>query len=204
MQFEGTVSSWNDERGFGFITARQGGQEIFFHIKAFQGRGARPLAGQPVLFDIELGPQGKKRASRVEPVRQRSVRPTSARASAAQWGTATLFALPAFLVLTTAIAVLWGLPRWVLIGYASLIPITFFAYSHDKAQAQSGGRRVSESTLHALAVLGGWPGGLLAQQLLRHKSVKREFRQVFWTVTVINVLTLIALCSPWGQQLLQL
>jgi len=203
MKLEGTVSSWNDERGFGFITARQGGQEIFFHIKAFQGRGARPLAGQPVLFDVELGPQGKKRASRVEPVRQRSVRHASASASTAQWGTATLFALPAFLVLATAIAVLWGFPRWILICYAALIPITFFAYAHDKAQAQSGGQRVSESTLHVLAVLGGWPGGLFAQQVLRHKSVKREFRQTFWTATVVNLLALIALCSPWGRQLLQ-
>ena len=35
MQFTGTLQSWNDDRGFGFIEATQGGQEIFVHIKAF-------------------------------------------------------------------------------------------------------------------------------------------------------------------------
>ena len=35
MQFTGTLKSWNDDRGFGFIEATHGGQEIFGHIKAF-------------------------------------------------------------------------------------------------------------------------------------------------------------------------
>ena len=41
MQFSGTLKSWNDDRGFGFIEATQGGQggqggqEIFVHVKAF-------------------------------------------------------------------------------------------------------------------------------------------------------------------------
>ncbi len=32
--------SWNDDRGFGFIEADQGGQEVFVHIKAARSRGA--------------------------------------------------------------------------------------------------------------------------------------------------------------------
>ena len=35
MPFTGTLKSWNDDRGFGFIAPAQGGQEIFVHIKAF-------------------------------------------------------------------------------------------------------------------------------------------------------------------------
>jgi hypothetical protein len=35
MRFEGSVKSWNDERGFGFIEPLQGGQEIFLPITAF-------------------------------------------------------------------------------------------------------------------------------------------------------------------------
>ncbi len=202
MQFEGTVTSWNDERGFGFISARQGGQEIFFHIKAFKSRGTRPTTGQAVRFEIELGPQGKKRAARVEPVRQHSARPMTVNASAAQWGTATLFALPAFLVLATAIAVVWGIPRWILVAYAVLIPITYLFYSHDKQQARSSGQRVPESTLQLLSLLGGWPGALVAQQVLRHKSVKQEIRQAFWTVATLNVIALVGLCSPLSRDLL--
>ena len=35
MQSTGTLKSWNDDRGFGFIEPTHGGQEIFVHIKAF-------------------------------------------------------------------------------------------------------------------------------------------------------------------------
>ena len=42
-------------------------------------------------------------------------------------------------------------------------------------------------TLHGLSLIGGWPGALIAQQVLRHKSRKEEFRFVFWLTVVINV-----------------
>jgi uncharacterized membrane protein YsdA (DUF1294 family) len=47
-----------------------------------------------------------------------------------------------------------------------------------------------------LALAGGWPGALLAQQVLRHKSTKREFRQVFWATVLLNVVGFIVLASP--------
>ncbi len=52
--------------------------------------------------------------------------------------------------------------------------------------------------MHTLALAGGWPGALLAQQWLRHKSAKQEFRAVFWATVVLNVAGLVLLCSPWG------
>ena len=58
MRFDGVIKTWNDERGFGFIEASQGGQEIFVHIKAFSARATRPQVGNRVSFEIELGPQG--------------------------------------------------------------------------------------------------------------------------------------------------
>lgn len=45
----------------------------------------------------------------------------------------------------------------------------------------------------------GWPGALLAQQFLRHKSTKAEFRSVFWTTVVLNVAGFAVLCSPVGR-----
>jgi len=50
--------------------------------------------------------------------------------------------------------------------------------------------------LHLLSLAGGWPGALLAQQLLRHKSAKAEFRQVFWATVVINIVIFLLLCTP--------
>ena len=65
MRFEGTLSKWNDDRGFGFITPTQGGQEIFVHISAFPKDGRRPTVGEKLSFEIETGPRGGMRARKL-------------------------------------------------------------------------------------------------------------------------------------------
>jgi uncharacterized membrane protein YsdA (DUF1294 family) len=57
---------------------------------------------------------------------------------------------------------------------------------------------VSESTLHTLSLVGGWPGALVAQQVLRHKSNKATFRTAFWGTVVANVAGFVFIHSPWG------
>jgi len=61
--------------------------------------------------------------------------------------------------------------------------------------------QVGPSRSRLLALAGGWPGALLAQQLLRHKSTKVEFRKVFWGTVIINVAGFALWCSPFGQPL---
>lgn len=76
MRIEGTLSKWNDERGFGFITPAQGGQEIFVHVSAFPKDGRRPTIGERLSFEIETDSHGKKRAKHlVCPERRTVVRP---------------------------------------------------------------------------------------------------------------------------------
>ena len=204
MRFEGTLKTWHDDRGFGFIEPAQGGQEIFVHIKAFDLRGARPQEQQRVSFEVELGPQGKKRAKNVALVRKAATRQQPRRDSPAQWGTATLFAIPAFVLLALVVGLLWRVPPMLLLVYGVASVITFAAYAGDKSAAQRGARRTPESTLHLLALLGGWPGALLAQQLLRHKSSKAEFRATFWGTVILNVAGFVWLCSPYGRPLFAL
>lgn len=200
MRFEGTIKSWNDDRGFGFIEPAQGGQEIFVHIKAFRGLRERPQAAQRVTFQVEIGPQGKKRALNVELAgARRSVPRKTRREGVAQWGTASLFAIPVFLVVLSLGYALGHPPRWLLLVYPCASLATFMAYAIDKSAAQRGVRRISEQTLHGLALVGGWPGALLAQQMLRHKSVKAEFRSVFWGTVVLNIVGFVMLASPYGQ-----
>jgi cold shock CspA family protein len=62
MRIEGTLSKWNDDRGFGFIMPAQGGQEIFVHISTFPKDGIRPKLGEKLTFEIETDNTGKKRA----------------------------------------------------------------------------------------------------------------------------------------------
>jgi len=66
MRFDGTLKSWNAERGFGFITPRTGGQDIFIHISAFPRDGRAPREGEVLTFEVESTPEGKKRATRVQ------------------------------------------------------------------------------------------------------------------------------------------
>ena len=62
---------------------------------------------------------------------------------------------------------------------AAINLLTFVTYAMDKSAAQSGRWRTSEKHLHLLSLAGGWPGAWCAQQWLRHKSSKQEFRAVY-------------------------
>ena len=106
MRFEGTIKSWNDKRGYGFIASIQGGEPVFVHVKALACHAGRPQIDQRVWFEMALGPHGKKRARNVEPVR--IVRPSAQRRkeSPARQGTATLLTILGFLLLYLAAAML--------------------------------------------------------------------------------------------------
>ncbi len=199
MRFEGTLKIWNDERGFGFLKPSQGGEDIFVHAKGFRAQVGRPQVGQVMSVEVELGPQGKKRAKNVEPIRPRRTAKPRPKKSPAQWGTATLLAIPVFLVLYLVVGVVWKPPLAIAVVYAGASLITFFAYAVDKSAARQNTWRTPESTLHFLALAGGWPGALLAQQFLRHKSAKAEFRSVFWGTAAVNVAAFVILCSPVGR-----
>lgn len=62
MRIEGSLTKWNDDRGFGFIAPTAGGSEIFVHISAFPKDGKRPTLGEYLSFEIEIDKEGKKRA----------------------------------------------------------------------------------------------------------------------------------------------
>ncbi|MHB1135993.1 MAG: DUF1294 domain-containing protein [Coriobacteriia bacterium] len=78
----------------------------------------------------------------------------------------------------------------VVVLYACASVVAFIAYGADKRAARRSMRRVPESTLHLLALLGGWPGALAAQRFFRHKTRKQPFRTVFWLTVVVNCLAL--------------
>ena len=190
------IKSWNDERGFGFIEPTLGGEEIFVHITAFSMRAGRPQVSQRVLYDVEPGRQGKLRARNVELSRtERPIVKSRARSHEAQpRGIGTLVFIPAFMLVYVVAFFIWEPPMWFALIYLAASAITYLVYASDKSRAQSGAWRTQEVNLHILSLAGGWPGALLAQQLLRHKSVKRQFRLVFWATVVMNVAAFVVVC----------
>ena len=105
--------------------------------------------------------------------------------SALSWTVLGAFAA-AFLVAYFAA----DLPLWIPVLYLVMSVGGFAAYGVDKSAAKAGRQRVSEQTLLALGVLGGWPGALTAQQVFRHKTRKRSFRRAFWFTVLINIAAL--------------
>ena len=105
--------------------------------------------------------------------------------------------LAAFFLFIVAICGFWGrVPFWVLGLYFSMSLTTYVLYAFDKSAAQKGSWRTSESTLHLFSLFCGWPGALVAQQRLRHKSKKVNFRGVFWGTVALNFCAFLLLTIP--------
>jgi cold shock CspA family protein len=89
MPFSGTLRSWNDARGFGFIAPTDGGREILVHASAFPADGSHPTVGETLIFEVGRGKGGKRQAIQVRrktlslpsvPAASRSAKPARSRA----------------------------------------------------------------------------------------------------------------------------
>lgn len=87
--------------------------------------------------------------------------------------------------------------------YATASLLAYVAYAMDKSAARRGAWRTKESTLHLLALAGGWPGALIAQRRFRHKSRKQSFQNVFRVSAFLNCCALAFMLTPAGGELLQ-
>ncbi|MGE4544136.1 MAG: DUF1294 domain-containing protein [Pedobacter sp.] len=195
MRKRGTIASWNKDKGFGFILPASGGKQIFVHIKDFSNRYRQPEIGQKVNYSESIDKKGRQCAINATRAEERSVRYENK--SSAKFP----FALAILFMGTVAATVLSGkLPIHILIIYISLSILTYIAYALDKSASKKGKWRIQESTLHKFSLAGGWPGALVAQQNLRHKTKKESFRFIFWVTVVLNLFGFIWLLSPTGSK----
>ena len=198
MRINGRLTTWNDEKGYGFITPSAGGKRVFVHINAFANRGRRPEINQTVTFNVSCDPQGRPRAVHATLAGDRLA--PSKRGSKSRL---PFIAAACFLVLVGVSALTSRFPPLVFGFYIAASLVTFIAYAADKSAARKGRWRTPEKTLHILSLAGGWPGALVAQQVLRHKSRKQSFRAVFLVTAVLNCGVFVWLLSPPGAAALQ-
>ena len=197
MKRKGKITFWNDAKGYGFISPITEEQRVFVHIKAFGKSYRRPVVGDVVTYSTATDQRGRPNAENVsiagvkrpqKPVRSSNFFPFTMAAG--------------FLLIVVISVLLSAVPMPVLPLYLIVSVATFIAYLLDKSAAKRGAWRTSEGTLHLLALAGGWPGALVAQSLLRHKSKKQSFRGVFWVTVVFNCAVFAWLLTPSGDAFL--
>ncbi len=216
MEQRGTLKSWNDQKGFGFIRPEQGGEDVFAHISAVHGE-RRPLVGDRVLYVSGRDPQGRLRAehlrldapltldqpairqrpgSQRKPAEQQARPRATARAAgkpARQLVAGNIQQLPLKLVLFGLLCLLPLAGSLLRLGavlpltiYAVASLLTFVLYWRDKHSALKDRWRTPETTLHFFELAGGWPGALVAQQVFRHKTRKLSYQLAFWLIVMLH------------------
>lgn len=181
--YRGEVVHWNDKKGYGFIHTSADKPNTFFHISSFAYHHRRPEKGQQISF---LLPDGASAASRVvllghesalftaEAYDQHTNKPYLAEA-----GVYAMLDILFFTVLAT-------ISTPICLASIIISILTFMLYSLDKHASIKRLQRVPEGSLHIAALLGGWPGALLARPLLRHKTSKKRFIVFFWMSIFVN------------------
>jgi uncharacterized membrane protein YsdA (DUF1294 family)/cold shock CspA family protein len=198
VRYQGKITDWKDDKGFGFITPNGGDQRVFVHIKSFSNRQQRPVGNEIVTYELTHDAKGRPQAGRVAFVGKRAspARPSSQ-------GNVPLILTAAFVVFVAGSVFAGKLPIAVAGLYLGASLVAFIAYALDKSAARNDRWRTQESTLHLFALAGGWPGALAAQRLLRHKSRKPSFQFVFWVTVILNCCVLAWLYSSSGAEVLR-
>jgi len=193
MRIKGKITTWNNKKGFGFISPILKGKEVFVHISSFNNRRKEPQLNEVVTFDLSKDKQGRPCAVNI----LRSGEKKHNKVKQENKSNSIFFAV-VFLIIISVSTLTKSIPLLVLPLYFVISIFTFTMYAIDKSSAKNGDWRTPESTLHFLSLIGGWPGAIIAQQKLRHKSKKEDFRMVFWVTVILNVSIFIWLHSSNG------
>jgi uncharacterized membrane protein YsdA (DUF1294 family)/cold shock CspA family protein len=204
VRYQGKITDWKDDKGFGFVTPNGGGQRVFIHIKSFLRREQRPAGNELVTYELTHDTQGRPQAHGAAFVGKRVTQASpSGQATPFVLTKAPLILTAAFLVFVAGSIFAGKLPIAIVWIYLVASFVAFVAYALDKSAARGDRWRTKESTLHLLALAGGWPGALAAQRLLRHKSSKPSFQFMFWVTVILNCCVLAWFFSTAGAEALR-
>src|SRR5665647_1031301 len=112
MRFQGKITNWKDDQGFGFITPNGSGNQVFVHIKSFANRQRRPIGNEIVTYELKTDAKGRAQAASVAFIGERAPSVTSSGRS-----NISLTLAAAFLVFVAGSAFAGKLPFAVLALY---------------------------------------------------------------------------------------
>lgn len=196
MRYQGRITDWKDDKGFGFVSPNGGGPRVFVHIKAFTNQRRRPIGKELVTYELSADSRGRPQGVNVAFVGEKAA-PPAATSSPGPGPVALTFAIT-FLVFVVVTVSVGRVPFPVLLVYLGASCLAYLAYVFDKAAAVQGKWRTTEQSLHLFSLFGGWPGAILAQKMIRHKTQKRSFQVIFWATVVLNCIGFGLLLSPSG------
>jgi uncharacterized membrane protein YsdA (DUF1294 family)/cold shock CspA family protein len=195
---KGKLTTWKDDKGFGFIRSSDGSQNVFLHITALKETNHRPQVGDVICYQLTVDKDGRIHAcnASIEGVVSKPMPITSYKAikketfkPKAKYSlileVLILSLLPGLGAMNFALTTFNPIP---LILYPIMSFLTFTLYADDKSRAKQGRWRVSERTLHLCEFMGGWLGAFIAQRRLRHKSSKVSYQIVFWVIVAIHII----------------
>ncbi|UJW84387.1 DUF1294 domain-containing protein [Devosia sp. SL43] len=203
MQRSGELVQWNNKGGFGFVRD-EAGHDYYVHISKLAPDQGRPRLGDTLNFEIAKGRNGRPAAVNVRvsasaPIAAPTMRDVKRMPDGVsrfklglRTGAATIMTLLILWAIGTGQAPVWLGGIYALMGAASAL-----LYRFDKLYALNGSWRVSETNLHVVDLFGGIIGGLSAQEVYRHKTVKPRFVAMTWTIALLHTLGLAALAFGW-------
>lgn len=203
MRKSGELVQWNNKGGYGFARD-DAGRDYYVHISSVTP-GGRPKLGDKVSFAVGKGRKGRPAAvdvtiTETAPV----VSPTLRDVRRNQSSGVSRFKLGLRTAAATlmTLLILWAIgtdkaPVWIGLLYAAMGAGSALLYRFDKLYAMTGRYRVSETNLHMVDLCCGIIGGLAAQEVYRHKTVKPSFVGATWGIALLHTLGLAALAFGW-------
>ncbi|WP_422018093.1 cold-shock protein [Roseateles sp.] len=127
MRFEGVLSAWNHDAGYGAIRPVNGGEEVFVGLAAFPTDGEGPRPDETLSFEIVTGRDGRKQAANLKRLRSPTLNPALREATGGARGRARhaqrkrRLGLAAGAVVTVVL-VLGGVHLWQAQGRSGEVP----------------------------------------------------------------------------------
>lgn len=208
MRHSGELIQWNNKGGYGFVRDDTG-RDYYVHISNITG--GRPRLGDRLDFETAIGRKGRPSAVSVTitataPPAPRAATLREVKQPAAGVSRYRLGLRTASATLMTLL-ILWAIgtdraPQWIGLLYAAMGAGSALLYRFDKLYALTGKYRVSETNLHVVDLCFGIIGGLAAQEVYRHKTIKPRFVATTWGIALLHTLGLAALAFGWLSALL--